>query len=221
MGTGKSTAGVVGGSHAVGLPHDVVFSVLSNRRRRFVIHYLKWADEVATVRELSRQVAAWENDVSVAELDYRQRKRVYTSLHQTHLPKLDAVGVVEYDADRSTVALAAGAAALDVYLEVVRDEEIPWSVYYLGLGLLTTLLGGLVWAGIAPFSALPPAAYVVCVGLGLAVSAAVHSVRSAAGRLGGPRPRLGPADGGGDEPPPPPEPLGRDEPPGRWRPDGE
>jgi hypothetical protein len=219
MGTGEGTTEVVGGSHAADLPHDVVFSVLSNRRRRFVIHYLKWADEAATVRALSRQVAAWENDVAVAELDYRQRKRVYTSLHQTHLPKLDAVGIVEYDADRGTVALAAGATALDVYLEVVRDDEIPWSVYYLGLGLLSTLLGGLVWAGIAPFSALPPAAYVVCVGLGLAVSAAVHSVRSAAGRIGGPRPGL--TDGDGDDPPPPPEPLGRADSPGGRRLDGE
>jgi hypothetical protein len=102
---------------------------------------------------------------------------------------------------------------------VVRDDEIPWSVYYLGLGLLSTLLGGLVWAGVAPFSALPPAAYVVCVGLGLAVSAAVHSVRSAAGRIGGPRPGL--ADRDGDAPPPPPEPLGRAEPPGGRRLDGE
>lgn len=67
---------------------DEVFKALSNRRRRNVITYLKQHDDDARVRDISEQLAAWENDVEIPEVTYKQRKRVYTALHQSHLPKL-------------------------------------------------------------------------------------------------------------------------------------
>jgi len=67
---------------------DEVFKALSNRRRRNVITYLKQHDDDARVRDIAEQLAAWENDVEIPEVTYKQRKRVYTALHQSHLPKL-------------------------------------------------------------------------------------------------------------------------------------
>jgi DNA-binding transcriptional ArsR family regulator len=188
------------------LSKDLVFTMLSNARRRHVIHYLKQRGERVTIRELSRQVAAWENGVETDDLDYKQRKRVYTSLHQTHLPKLDDAGIVDYDRDRGTVALGTGASELEVYMEIVPEKELPWSVYYLGLGVISLALVSLVWLDVFPFAGVPDAALAALVAVVFTASAAVQTYYSGDVRLGGtgppptaptPRDAETPADGDG------------------------
>jgi DNA-binding transcriptional ArsR family regulator len=193
MSRGRPASGAGGGT----LSDDLVFTMLSNQRRRYVIHHLKQRGEQVTVRDLSRQVAAWENGVGVEELDYKQRKRVYTSLHQTHLPKLDDAGVVEYDRDRGTVSLGSAAVELDVYMEVVSEDELPWSVYYLGLSLLSLLTVPLVWMDVFPLSLLPDAAFAALVAGAFGLSAAAQTYYSRDSRLGspGPPPAEAPRDG--------------------------
>ncbi|MFB6302108.1 MAG: ArsR family transcriptional regulator [Haloferacaceae archaeon] len=85
-------------------PHrlDLVFGILQNERRRRVLRYLQ-EHESTTQGELAEHVAAIENDVPRKSLTSTQRKRVYVSLYQSHLPKLRDAGAVEYDADRGTV----------------------------------------------------------------------------------------------------------------------
>ncbi|MFB6104536.1 MAG: hypothetical protein ABEJ57_05545, partial [Halobacteriaceae archaeon] len=83
--------------------------------------------------ELTTAVAADENGIAEDELTYKQRKRVYTSLHQTHLQKLDDVGLVEYDRNRGTVALTERATIVKSYLYGPGGRR--WYDYYLGLGL--------------------------------------------------------------------------------------
>jgi hypothetical protein len=137
------------------LSKDTVFSLLSNQRRRYAIHYLHRTAEPASLRDLTEQVAAWENGVTVDDLEYKQRKRVYTSLHQTHLPKLVEAGVVEYDRDEDTVELTDRAAVLDAYLELEDDPAVPWGTLYLTLSAVAAgfVAGG--WLGVAPLSSLP------------------------------------------------------------------
>lgn len=166
------------------LSKDLVFTMLSNGRRRHVIHCLKQRDERVTIRELSRQVAAWENGIEPEALDYKQRKRVYTSLHQTHLPKLDDAGIVDYDRDRGTVALDDAARELEVYMEVVPENELPWSVYYLGLAVLSMALVPLVWLDIVPFAGVPDIALAALVAAAFGVSAGLQAYYSNDGRLG-------------------------------------
>jgi DNA-binding transcriptional ArsR family regulator len=160
------------------LSKDDIFTVLSNERRRFVLRYLKDHEGAAEIRDLAQQVAAWENDVSVQELNYRQRKRVYTSLHQTHLPKLDDTGIVEYDRDRKTVELTDRIETLDIYLEVVPENDIPWSQYYLGLAAVSLAVVSAAWFDLFPFSLLPDIAFAGLVAGALGVSAAVHTYYS-------------------------------------------
>src|SRR6056297_1412574 len=92
---------------------DTIFDLLSNPRRRFVLHYLKRVEEPVQLTELAAQIAAKENDVPVDELTSQQRKRAYVSLYQTHVPKLEEVGVVTYDADTGNVALTERADEID------------------------------------------------------------------------------------------------------------
>lgn len=84
---------------------DDVFHTLSNRRRRYVLTYLHTNGGHATVREISEELAAWENQVPRSEVTYKQRKRTYTSLIQIHLGTLHDGGFVEYDSDRGEIEL--------------------------------------------------------------------------------------------------------------------
>ena len=136
------------------IDQELAFQMLSCRRRRHVLHYLRQNDGSATLRTLSRRIAAWENDTDPEEITYQQRVRVYTALRQSHLPKMDDGGIVEFDPDRSTVALTNAARQLDVYLDVVPHDDIPWSSYYAGLGVLCMTFAALVAVGLPPFSVL-------------------------------------------------------------------
>lgn len=100
---------------------DIHFT-LSNCRRRFLLRYLS-RQESTTVKELSRAIAAWENETPAEELSYDERKTVYTALLQTHLPKLDEMGLVEYDASRKRVRLTDRVDQLRPYLELERAGE--------------------------------------------------------------------------------------------------
>jgi len=68
---------------------DEVFKALSKPAAAERDHLPeKQHDDDARVRDIAEQLAAWENDVEIPEVTYKQRKRVYTALHQSHLPKL-------------------------------------------------------------------------------------------------------------------------------------
>jgi hypothetical protein len=159
--------------------------MLSNQRRRYVIHYMKRNLGPVRIRDLAQQIAAWENGLEVEELNYKQRKRVYTSLHQTHLPKLDDVGVVEYDRDRGTITLADGAAALDIYLDVVSENDIPWSDFYLGLSAVSFVLVVIAWLDVTIFNALPDLAYAVAVVLLFSGTSIAHAYYTRQTQVGG------------------------------------
>ncbi|MFC6726997.1 hypothetical protein ACFQE1_21975, partial [Halobium palmae] len=132
-----------------------MFDALSNRRRRYALHYLgQRAGESVAVSSLSGQVAAWENDKPVGSLTRPERKRVHTALQQFHLPKLDDHGFVDYDVRRGRVELGAAATELDVYPAVAAEREFPWGPYYAAL----SSIGGLVLLGhwIGAFPAVVP-----------------------------------------------------------------
>jgi hypothetical protein len=117
---------------------DAVFFTLSNERRRHVLRYLRERGETVPLRELVRVVAARERNLAIDELTYNQRKSVYVSLRQTHLPKMDQLGIVHYDTDGGTIALADGISDFDFYYEPVADDEIAWGEFYLGLTAILT-----------------------------------------------------------------------------------
>lgn len=90
---------------------DEVFGVLSNQRRRLALRYLIDESDArsATLGELADHIASVENGKSLRSVSSNERKRVYVGLLQTHLPKMDRVGVIEFDEDRKTVEIDAAA----------------------------------------------------------------------------------------------------------------
>jgi hypothetical protein len=157
------------------LSEDLIFDVLKNRRRRYTLHYLKQQDRPVELSELAEQVAAWENDTTVEGLSANERKSVYTSLYQTHLPKLADAGIVDYNQSRGVVELSENAVQLEGYLR--PQDEFPWIRYYLGLAIVSAVLVLADWLGIPPFTAIPDEIWGVIIVAAFALSALVHYVR--------------------------------------------
>ena len=174
------------------LSSDAVYDALADKRRRYTLHYLKQRSEPVTVRELSEQVAAWENEKEVPELSSQERKRVYIALYQSHLSTLDGEGLVDYDEDAGTVTLTAAFAGNDLYLEVVPKESVPWSLFYLGLAVANAVVIGLAWGAVAPFDLVPDLGWAVLVLVTFGVSAFVQTYSNRRMRFGddGPPPEL-------------------------------
>ncbi|WP_236044762.1 DUF7344 domain-containing protein [Haloarcula nitratireducens] len=166
------------------LSRDDAFEMLSNRRRRYTLHYLHDERTDVTLSDLAEQVAAWENDSTVGEISASERKTVYTSLQQFHLPKMDDTGVVDFDRRAGEVTLTDAAADLDIYLEVVDRYDVPWSSYYLGFTLFGTALVSLSWLELAPFAAVPFAGWTVFLLGVFLVSSVSHFLLSRRMRLG-------------------------------------
>lgn len=99
------------------LSQDVIFDVLSSSRRRYVLVYLSQREEPVQLPALAEEVAAWEMETPVEELTSQERKRVYVSLYQTHIPKLEEVGLVDYDQDSGEVSLTDQAVQVQGFLK--------------------------------------------------------------------------------------------------------
>ncbi|WP_049985507.1 DUF7344 domain-containing protein [Halobellus rufus] len=166
------------------LSTDTIFETLSNRRRRYILHYLTQVDDPVTIRDLSRQIAAWENQIDARDVTPKQRKRVYTALHQTHLPTMDRLGVVVYDRDRGTVAMTDHVKAFDIYLDVVPKDDIPWSQFYLVLGSVLSALVVVAALGFPPFSYVGGFGYALFVAGTLTVASCVHVLRDRRSLIG-------------------------------------
>lgn len=166
---------------SAGITVDELFSVLSNRRRRDVLRYLKQVEGEVKVRDLCEQIAAWENDTTREELDYEERKRVYTSLHQNHLPRMEDKGFIEYGQRRDEVRLTDAIRNLTVRLTTdgrpfagVRPDAR--TVAYLGSAFVA-LAGTLgVLAGVPAFDPVTPTGVLGVVTVLLLAIAAAHVV---------------------------------------------
>ena len=123
------------------LSTNETFEILKNRRRRAVLKYLDDVGGHATLDTIAEHVAAEENDIDTNQLSSQQRKRVYIGLYQVHLPKMDDLGIIEYDQDRGTVELGE-ISELRPYL---YDEK--GGVESRLRSLTATVVGGIVMLG--------------------------------------------------------------------------
>lgn len=169
------------------LGKNTSFHLLESQRRRWVVRYLT-REGSAELGDLAEQIAAWENETTIDRVTAEQRRRAYTSLQQVHLPKLHDSGVVDFEADRGTVEATTRMEDLDVYLEVVPERSIPWSMYYLGVGILSCVLVGFAAVANDPFVLVPDLGLATLIALTVTISAAVHTYRSRSMRIDGDTP---------------------------------
>lgn len=158
MASGTDTGRMISGTGIEGdaqaLSKDDVFEVFSNQRRRLVFDYLHRQDERGPVdiSEISTHVAAAELETAPERINYDERKNVHTALRQFHLPKMDAADIVEFDNRTGDITLTEEGEELDVYLETVSGDEVPWATYFVLLSgtLVAAILAA--WLHIYPFT---------------------------------------------------------------------
>lgn len=164
---------------AEALSKDVVFEILKNQRRRDALRFLKANDGATTLSDMAEHIAAKENGIAVRELSSRQRKRVYIGLYQCHLPKMASTGVVDFDKNRGTIALAAPATQLDSYLEEHPGADVeggnPGLNLALAAGVAGSVSAGLL--GVPGFDVLSAGAWAVVSTLVLMGMTAVETFR--------------------------------------------
>ncbi|MFD1687438.1 DUF7344 domain-containing protein [Halobellus litoreus] len=175
-----------GGEPTTELSEDELFDVLSNQRRRFAVHLLKHEEESLEIGDMAEQIAAWENGIDTAEITGDERKRVYTALQQSHLPKMDRAGVVEFNKNRGVIEPTPALEDVDLYLDVVEGREVPWSEYYIGLSAVSAALVAAVWIGAWPFAMLPDLAWTLAIVVAFAFSAVTHKYYTAEMKVGEP-----------------------------------
>jgi len=157
------------------LTQDVVFDILSSARRRYVLYLLRTESTPIELTDLAEQVAAWENDTTVEELTKQQRKRVYVSLYQTHVPKLEDAGLVDYDQETGDVQLTETADDVDQYLNP-QESGLDWPYLYLPLALLSLALVAFYNFDVWVFSTVTETTLALVVVSGFLLTVGAHAV---------------------------------------------
>jgi hypothetical protein len=130
---------------------DVIFEVLKNERRRLALKYLRTEESTVSLGTLAEHIAAIENDKDESMIRSDERKRVYVGLYQCHLPKMDDMGIVEFNRDRGLIELTDTA---DQLYEYIDSQEQPdqdrWYQYYGGLSVVALAATVRDWNGLLP-----------------------------------------------------------------------
>lgn len=102
--------------------------ILGNDRRMFVIEFLRKSNGRADLRDLVEYIAKKEGNTN-----RKHRKSVYVSLMQTHIPKMEREGIIEFS--HGTIKLIQIPENVDVYMEIVNKNDIRWASVYTMLAL--------------------------------------------------------------------------------------
>ena len=130
-----------------------IHDVLRNNRRRLVLEQLREREGPKTVGDLAEHIAEAESGESPPPKNVRQS--VYISLHQTHLPKLDALEIVDYDSVGKEVSLAEHAAELTPYYIDGKDSRPAAALTFAScLAGLALVVGE--WMGVPPIAWVDP-----------------------------------------------------------------
>jgi hypothetical protein len=132
-------------NHQAQLSKSDIFGVLQNDRRRCVLEILhKQGNQ--SIRSLSEEIARLES----GEDDPKStiRKSVYVSLLQTHIPKMESLGIINYSQENDFVELLPAASNFDIYMETVKKGDIPWSHFYIGLSILAVVGSVTIYLGL-------------------------------------------------------------------------
>lgn len=91
---------------ALDVETEVLFDVLSDARRRFVLACLQEYATPMALGDVADELATWEHDAEITDIPAEEVRSIYVSLYHLHVPKMADAGLVEYSQERDAVALA-------------------------------------------------------------------------------------------------------------------
>lgn len=136
------------------LSEPEIHDVLRNDRRRAVLQSLREKAGEAHISELTEAVVREEAGTGSGTKQLRQS--VYSSLHQTHIPKLEAANVVTYDEGSNVVRLATNSRDVDRYFRLRPAHGVSWGEYYQLFAATSLVLTLLVELELSLFAAVDP-----------------------------------------------------------------
>jgi hypothetical protein len=90
---------------------------------------------------------------------------------------MHSLNVVEYDRNRGMISMPEHVDEFDIYLDVVPQNDLPWSQFYLALGAVLTALVSVAALGIMPFAALSGFGYALLATGTVTIVAGYHTLR--------------------------------------------
>ena len=159
---------------AAAISKDTIVEAIQNPRRRYALYYLHKHSGWVDLEDVVLQVAAWERCRTPGEVTASQRRSVYTSLYQTHLPSLAGDRLVEFDKRRNKIRGLLDSENFDLVL--ANDSRTSTATD--GVCLLTTVasvaLLALAWHDLTTVGRLPALFVAGTVVLLFSLSTLVH-----------------------------------------------
>lgn len=101
---------------------DEVLSLVSESRRRQTLYCLL-SNRTLDIDTIATQIAAWENNESIASVSKQAEESIKIALHHNHLPKLAEVGIIEYDGRSGDIVSGEGFDEIASTVEQLRENE--------------------------------------------------------------------------------------------------
>lgn len=83
--------------HTSDLPPERLCELVRHPHRRHVLAELHERSGSISIERLAKRVAARETETSADEVSERQQEAILLELHHNHLPRLESLGLIEYD----------------------------------------------------------------------------------------------------------------------------
>lgn len=127
---------------------EEIKKALRNPRRRYTVYYVKNNGGEAALEEVVDGITKWEQNGRITANRTSQRKSVYSSLYQNHLPKLVDLEVISYDRSDRVLSLTEVGERLSLKFPTHDHDCRSFANLFLGvvsLHEIALLLGWLEW----------------------------------------------------------------------------
>lgn len=104
------------------LSRETAFQLLSHSHRLALLDCLDAYDEPITLADVSEQVASEIEDEPLEDIEAESVKRIYISLYHSHIPRLEAHDIVQYNQERDLVTLDSRGDQLVAYMRQIHES---------------------------------------------------------------------------------------------------
>ncbi|WP_049912606.1 DUF7344 domain-containing protein [Natrialba hulunbeirensis] len=85
------------------IPFDTVLDLCGDEHRRIILAVLAAEQRSLMVNDLRSTILTHNHHMPVTDASEEVLTEIQSSLHHTHIPKLESAGIIEYDSERQLV----------------------------------------------------------------------------------------------------------------------